>query len=164
MSDTATTSTSSKSPSFSTTDKPKKDGSKNDKDKDDKDDRPTVSNETLEKIASDPKFGLGPPPIQTAEDAYYAYLREEIDEDELRAVVSKFGGSPFYALKSRLERPDNAYTREVPEDLYDDPTVAISSIEDRIEAVEERDQQMEEARDAEEQERDSVQPVRVVNK
>lgn len=104
-----------------------------------------VSADDLKKVQEDPRFDLPATTIKTAEDAYYAYLREEISEEELRAVVAKFGGAPFYALKSNLERPDNAYVRNVPEDLYVDPSVAVSTVEERLKTVEERDKAAEKA-------------------
>jgi hypothetical protein len=99
-----------------------------------------VSAEDVKKLQDDPRFDLPSKTIKTAEDAYYAYLREEIDESELRAVVASFGGTPFYGLKGNLERPDNAYVRQVPEDLYSDPSVKVSKVEERLAAVKERDE------------------------
>lgn len=109
---------------------------------------PTVSAEDVKKVQEDPRFDLPSKKIKTAEDAYYAFLREEIDEKELRAVVSTFGGAPFYALKGVLERPDNAYVRAVPEDMYSDPTLAVSSVEDRLKAAQDRQDAAHEATEA----------------
>jgi len=98
----------------------------------------------VEKLKEDPRFDLPTTRVRTSEDAYQAYLREEIDESELRAVVAANGGN-FYALKGNLERPDNAFKRTVPEDMYEDPSLAVSSVEDRLKAVEERDKAAEQA-------------------
>ncbi|MET0787529.1 MAG: hypothetical protein ABWY25_12590 [Paenisporosarcina sp.] len=90
----------------------------------------------VENIQKDSRFAVAGRTITTAEDAYYAFLREEITEEEMRAVVAMNGGSPFYALKANLERPDNAFRRDVPEDLYDDPSIAVTTVDERLEVVE----------------------------
>jgi hypothetical protein len=99
----------------------------------------------IEKLKGDLRFDLPAAKIRTSEDAYQAFLREEITEEELRAVVAANGGTAYYGMKSDLERPDNAFKRTVPEDLYTDPSVAVSSVEDRLKAVEERDKAAAEA-------------------
>lgn len=101
----------------------------------------------IDKLKEDPRFALQTTTVTTSEDAYQAYLREEITEEELRAVVAANGGSPFYALKGNLERPDNAFQRTVPEDMYDDPSLAVSTVEDRLKVREERDKAAEKARE-----------------
>jgi hypothetical protein len=106
---------------------------------------PEVSAEDIKKVMEDPRFDLPSFTVTTAEDAYQAFLQERIDETELRAVVAATGNVKFAALKNNLERPDNAYARQIPEDLYDDPSLAVSSLEDRLKAVEERDKAAEEA-------------------
>lgn len=98
----------------------------------------------VEKLKDDPRFDLPVPRIRTSEDAYQAYLREEITEEELRAVVAA-NGNNFYPLKNNLERPDNAFQRDIPEDMYDDPSLAVSSVDDRLKAVEKRDKDAEKA-------------------
>jgi hypothetical protein len=102
----------------------------------------------IEKLKEDPRFALPVTTVTTSEDAYQAYLREEISEEELRAVVAANGGSPFSALKGNLERPDNAYQRDVPEDMYDDPSIAVSTVDDRLKRIEERDKEAEKAEKA----------------
>jgi hypothetical protein len=104
----------------------------------------------VNKLNENPKFDLPVSTITTAEDAYQAFLREEIDEDELRAAVSATGGN-FYPYDARLERPDNAFKRSIPEDLYDDPSIAVTSVEDRLKEVEERDKRAEKATKASEE-------------
>ena len=107
--------------------------------------KPQVKAADVEKLAEDPRFDFPTARIRTAEDAYQAYLREEIDESQLRAAVSVFGGTTFYALKARLERPDDAYVRSVPEDLFEDPSIAVTSVEDRLKVIEDRDKEQEKA-------------------
>jgi hypothetical protein len=142
----ATTDTPTTKPATSTSD------SKESKDKDTRekmvDSVPEVKAEDIEKVMEDPRFSLPTKTITTAEDAYQAYLREEIDESELRAVVSLYGNPKFAALKNNLERPDNAFKRTVPEDLYDDPSLAVSPVEERLKVVEDRQQAAHEATEA----------------
>ena len=102
----------------------------------------------VQKLNENPKFDVPVSKVRTAEDAYQAYLREEITEEELRAVVGANGGGTFYALKANLERPDNAFKRDVPEDLYDDPSIAVTTVDERLKAVEERDKEAEKAQKA----------------
>lgn len=106
-----------------------------------------VDAKVIEKIQSDPRFAVAGRTISTAEDAYYAFLREEIDEAEMRAVVAMNGGSPFFALKGNLERPDNAFRKSVPEDLYDDPSIAVTDVDERLELVEARDKDQKKAQE-----------------
>jgi hypothetical protein len=122
-----------------------------------------VSAADVKKVMEDPRFDLPASRIRTAEDAYQAYLREEIDESELRAVVAANGGSPFAALRNNLERPDNAFQRDVPEDLYADPSIEVSSLDDRLKVIKERDEEAEKAAKESEKEDKDVQNVRVVN-
>ena len=110
---------------------------------------PEVNAEDVKKVYEDPRFDLPTTRIRTAEDAYMAYLREEIDESELRAVVSVYGNPKFSSLKNNLERPDNAFVRTVPEDLYDDPSLAVTSVEDRLKLVEAREKDAEKGRQQE---------------
>lgn len=121
-----------------------------------KSDVPEVSADDVKKVQEDPRFDLPMNRVRTAEDAYQAYLREEIDESELRAVVSAYGTPKFSALKSNLERPDNAFERTVPEDLYDDPSLKVTDVKDRLKAIEERDKAAEKAtKEAEEEQKKS---------
>ena len=105
-----------------------------------------VDAKVVEAIQKDSRFAVKGRTVSTAEDAYYAFLREEITEEEMRGVVAMNGGSPFYALKGNLERPDNAFHRDVPEDMYDDPSIAVTNVEERLELVEARDKDQEKAR------------------
>jgi hypothetical protein len=114
----------------------------------------TVPAEDVKKVQEDPRFDLPRQTITTAEDAYQAYLREEIDESELRAVVSMYGNPKFSALKGNLERPDNAYNRTVPEDLYDDPSLKVSSLEERQKVLEEKREASEAATEEAEKEKE----------
>jgi hypothetical protein len=109
---------------------------------------PEVKAEDVEKLNEDPSFELPVAKIRTAEDAYMAYLHGRIDEGQLRAAVSVFGKSPLHALKNRLERPDNAFERTIPEDLFDDPSIKISSVEDRMKEVDEKHKRQDEATEA----------------
>ena len=118
------------------------------------DDTVKVDAKVIENIKTDGRFAVAGQTITTAEDAYYAFLREEISEEEMRAVVAMNGGSPFFALKGNLERPDNAYRKSVPEDLYDDPSIAVTDVEERLELVEARDKDQKKAqKEAEEAEK-----------
>ena len=108
----------------------------------------------VENIQKDSRFAVQGRTVSTAEDAYYAFLREEITEEEMRGVVAMNGGSPFYALKGNLERPDNAFRRDVPEDMYDDPSIAVTNVEERLEVVEARDRRMQEKAQKEAEEAD----------
>lgn len=117
-------------------------------------DVPKVDAKTIEGIQKDPRFAVPGQTISTAEDAYYAYLREEISEEEMRAVVAMNGGSPFYALKSNLERPDNAYVKDVPEDMYENPAIAVTTVEERQEVLQaKRDEAEKATKEAEEKEK-----------
>jgi len=109
----------------------------------------------VKKVQEDPRFDLPRQTITTAEDAYQAYLREEIDESELRAVVAQYGNPKFSALKGNLERPDNAYSRTVPEDLYDDPSLKVSGLEERQKLVEEKAEAREAATEEAEKEKEA---------
>ena len=104
-----------------------------------------VDAKVIENIKTDGRFDVPGRTVTTAEDAYYAFLREEISEEEMRAVVSMNGGSPFFALRGNLERPDNAFRKSVPEDLYDDPSIAVTDVEERLELVEARQKDQEKA-------------------
>jgi hypothetical protein len=42
----------------------------------------------------DPRFKFGPPLIQTAEDAYQAYITEAINREEYEEACGRFGGVP----------------------------------------------------------------------
>jgi hypothetical protein len=103
------------------------------------DDKPEHKLADIDKLQDDPRFDLANSKVRTPEDAFEAYLREDIDEAELRAVLSSLGAN-FYPLKGRLERPDNAYERKIPEDLFDDPALAVSMLEERKKAVKAREE------------------------
>lgn len=80
---------------------------------------------------------FGPAPIQTAEDARMAYLREEINEDELKEILAHWGhavepttlGGPQII---NLDRMDSAFNRKLP----DVELPKAVTVEDRIKAVE----------------------------
>ena len=60
-----------------------------------------------------------PPTINGAEDAVQAYLRAEIDEDELRQYCAKYSVVPGELVPNfnPKSRPDAAFERKIPDDL-----------------------------------------------
>lgn len=102
-----------------------------------------MRNETKDKVR------FGPHPIQTAEDARMAYLREEIDEDELEEILAKWGQKVEVtnlagAQIINLDRVDAAFRRDLPETELPEPV----SLDDRLKAVETKEKAREAARDA----------------
>lgn len=94
--------------------------------------------ETKKKVEDNPLFKFGPPRIQTAEDAMYAYLREEITEDELKDAVGIFGhtNDTLWVSPANLERPDDAFERTLPEELFKRPDSNILKVDDRLKLAE----------------------------
>jgi hypothetical protein len=77
---------------------------------------------TTKEVEFDERFKFGPAPIQTAEDAVMAYLREEITEEEFRQACGKFGvlpGTLFNNLPSNSPaRVDAAFRTQIPDDIF----------------------------------------------
>lgn len=88
----------------------------------------------------DERFKFGPAPIQTAEDATMAYLREEITEEEYRAACGKFGVLPGTIMQTpapnRPDRVDAAFHREIPDDIFLDKLPPEVDLEAKLEEVE----------------------------
>src|SRR4051812_244418 len=99
----------------------------------------------------DSRFKFGPPPIQTAEDATMAYLREEITEDEYREALGKYGTLPgqLFKVAKGTERVDAAFKNSIPDDVYDEEPTPADDLDHRLEVVkasqEERDKATQEA-------------------
>ena len=105
----------------------------------------------------DERFSFGPPPIQTAEDAVFAFLREQITEDEFRTACGKYGvvpGTLFSRPHANVERIDSAYEKEIPEDIY----VAAKSEEDTLEYRQKQMKEKEEIREKALKENPPVRP------
>lgn len=137
---------------------------KDDKDKDTKSDyRSNVKSDAIKD--DDPRFKFGPPKIQTAEDAVFAFLRDEIDEDEFKAACGKFGVLPGTLLRQaqpRGERPDAAFEREIPEEIYDPAAEPLDDLETRQKMVDEKNKERDEAASKYQKKLDDVQLVEQV--
>ena len=107
----------------------------------------------LQEIEKDPRVSFGPPKIQTAEDAREAYLRQEIDAEELKALVGKYGtfGEQLWVSPNRLERGDEAFERTLPDALFTPPAVEISDVEKRVKDAERKQEVRDAATDASEE-------------
>lgn len=96
------------------------------------------------------KVRVGPPQIQTPEDARMAYLREEITEKELEEILGKFGVSGantgLYFLPEVVTRVDDGFKRSLP----DDPQPKRDSYEERKKFVDNRTKEREAATKASE--------------
>ena len=96
----------------------------------------------------DERFSFGPPPIQTAEDAVMAFLRKEIDEDEFRTACGKYGvipGTLFKRASPNVERIDDAYEVEIPEDIYEAAKNEENTLEHRQKLMKEKEEAREKA-------------------
>lgn len=136
---------------------------KSDKDDKDKDYRSNVKADALKD--DDPRFKFGPPKVQTAEDAVFAFLREEITEDEFKAACGKFGVLPGTLLRQaqpRGERPDAAFEREIPEEIYDPQAEPLDDLETRQKVVDEKNKERDEAASKYQKKLDDVQLVEQV--
>lgn len=107
-----------------------------------------ASTKDMEKVEKDPRFKFAPTQIQTAEDAVMAYLREEIDEGELKAACAKFGVSPGALLHNKVERPDGAFRNQIPDELYEVEVAPVLTVDERIDAVNEKARERREALEA----------------
>lgn len=91
---------------------------------------------------------LGPAPIQTAEDARMAYLREQIDFDELQEILAYHGVSAeptsLVAHPNSFDRVDDAFHRRLP-DVAD---VHRDKLEDTQRRLEAKDKARQAASDA----------------
>lgn len=115
---------------------------------------------TLEQVEKDPRISLGPVRIQTAEDAREAYLREEISLEEFNAIRGKFGmsGEHLWVAPNRLEKPDAAFQRDLPEDMYREPGTAHLTVDQRIAEVEKKAEVRETATKASEEVEQEAKP------
>ena len=96
-----------------------------------------------------------PPSINGAEDAVMAYLREEIDEKELRQYAARYSVVPGELVPNfnPRNRPDAAFKRKIPDDLLfpvgsdENPLKdqKPDTLENRLEAVDEKQKEREEA-------------------
>ena len=96
-----------------------------------------------------------PPTINGAEDAVQAYLRAEIDEDELRQYCAKYSVVPGELVPNfnPKSRPDAAFERKIPDDLLyavgteENPLKdqKPDTLENRLAAVDEKQKEREEA-------------------
>ena len=88
---------------------------------------------------------VGPPMIQTAEDARWRYLQGVIDEDELKEILGRFGTSleptSLVAHPNSFERLDDAFERKLP----DVPDLGRDRLEDRLRRVEAKEKAREAA-------------------
>ena len=107
-----------------------------------------------------PEIKFGPPKIQTFEDAREAYLREEISEEELEECEGRFGqgGSHARWIPSRIERPDAAFRRDLPESYFEQPGTIFPSVDDRLKLAEEKEKVREAASKASEKITANVKP------
>lgn len=107
---------------------------------------------TTQPLEKDPRFKFGPPLIQTAEDAREAYLREQIDEKEFKEALGRFGvhGDHYRVAPSRLERGDEAFRRDLPDEYFTSPDYTILKVEDRIKLAEDKEKVREAATKASE--------------
>jgi hypothetical protein len=55
--------------------------------------------------------------IGSPEDAVFAYLREEISEDELRQYCARYSVIPGQLVSYKPVRPDDSFERKIPDDL-----------------------------------------------
>lgn len=81
-------------------------------------------------------------PLNTSADAVLAYLRDQIDEDTLRQVVSRYGRISYTWMMSDQMR---VYGKELPEDLIFDKPAPVKSQEKFLESVQEKKDQRKEA-------------------
>jgi hypothetical protein len=96
----------------------------------------------------DERFKFGPPPIQTPEDATMAFLREEINEEEYRTALGKFGILPGQIMKTGIaERPDAPFKNTIPSDIYNDQERPEDSLDARLEGVKREEDERNEAAD-----------------
>lgn len=117
----------------------------------------TKSNEEV--LGDNPLFKMGPPLIQTYEDAQVAFLREQISEEELRAAAGKFGRVDHtYNGPPSLERPDEAFHRSFPEDLQVSPEYERLEVEQRLEQADAKQQVRDAATEASEKVTQKLEP------
>jgi hypothetical protein len=81
-------------------------------------------------------------PLNTSEDAVMAYLRDQIDEDVLRRVVSRFGKVSYHWLSKEQVK---AFSKELPEDLIFDSPSEIQTNEELMEDIQDKKNEREEA-------------------
>lgn len=99
-------------------------------------------------LESDPRFRFGPPLIQTAQDAQMAYLRGQINEEDFRSALGRFGvlpGDLATAVQVQPERPDAAFHRTIPDDLMTPTLPPEESLAVHLKQVNEKAKVREEA-------------------
>lgn len=121
----------------------------------------TTTTSKSDQLEKNPAFKFGPPLIQTAEDAREAYLRGLISEDDLKAALAKYGhsGDHLWYSPSNLERPDDAFERDLPDEFFQQPGVALLKVEDRIKLAEDKEKIREAATTASEKVVADAKPV-----
>lgn len=102
---------------------------------------------TETKSSNVPKPGERKLEINTAEDATFAFLRNEIDEAEFRDWMGYFGVLPGKLLLSptNLERPDAAFENTIPDDIFVPESEANPNLEERLAAAKEKEEEREKA-------------------
>ena len=84
-------------------------------------------------LSGDSRFSFTPTPIQTAQDAAAAYLRQEITEDEFRSAIAKYGVTEPWDLFKGTDV--GAYDITVPDELLKAPVQPPLTVKERIEAA-----------------------------
>lgn len=96
-------------------------------------------------IETQERVQVGPPLIQTAEDARMAFLREQISEKELKEILGKFGHSletsSLVPHPNNFDRVDDAFKRSLPEEEAPER----ASLEDNLKAVKEKEKERQQA-------------------
>lgn len=100
-------------------------------------------------IETQDRVQVGPPKIQTAEDARMAYLREEVSEAELKKILARFGQSlePTTLVgphPNSFERVDDSFKRQLPD--VEEPH--RDRLQDKIKKVEGKEKEREAAEKA----------------
>jgi hypothetical protein len=107
---------------------------------------------TNKKVEDNPLFKFGPPRIQTAEDAMYAFLRDEITEDELVEAAGIFGhtNDTLWVNPALLERPDDAFENTLPDSLFKRNDTRVLKVDERLKLAEAKEDVREAATNASE--------------
>jgi hypothetical protein len=111
-----------------------------------------------------PKAGERKVEIRTAEDATFAFLRNEIDEDTFREYMGYFGVLPGQLLRTptNLERPDSAFENKIPDDVFVPEPEANPDLDERLKAANEKEKVRDEATKTSVKELGDVQRVEAV--
>ena len=102
--------------------------------------------------------------INTAEDAAMAFLHGQISEDELKDCAARFGVQPgeLMLAPDRLERPDDAFEKTLPDDIYKPSREHLPDYKERLEKADEKQKEREDATKKAEKATGDVQKVEVV--